>query len=228
MPIIRRFTADQRRTFFYLIGAGLLLSLLFLIVITRLHEDISHPRVEHLDQSILQLIHQHDNPGLTHLAKTLSFIGSPMTLFPLVALSAFILHRFHLNRDALLVVISMTGAATIDTLLKLHYRRIRPDVPWAFVHERSFSFPSGHSVMAVVTYGIITWLLMQYLHRTWQHIALIAVSLTLIAGIGASRLYLAVHYPSDVVGGYFVGAIWLFAVILADWSLRRLDPRAVA
>ncbi len=200
---------------------GLVVSTLFLLAIIHLHEDISHPRIESLDRSILQSIHAHDTPFLTALARTLSFIGSPITLLPAVPLAAALLWSRRLRRDALLLLISMGGSSTLDTALKLHYRRIRPDLPWAFVHERSFSFPSGHSVLAVTLYGILTYLLMSHLAHTWQRAIIILASLTLIVGIGLSRIYLGAHFPSDVLAGYLVGLTWLLPVIATDQALKR-------
>src|ERR1017187_10872635 len=90
--------------------------------------------------------------------------------------------------------------------MKLHFKRLRPEVPWAFVHEHSFSFPSGHSVLAMVMYGVIVYKTQDKLRSRWAKAALMVGAFLMVAGIGMSRVYLGVHYPSDVAGGGFVGA----------------------
>jgi membrane-associated phospholipid phosphatase len=228
MILSKRITPEKRRTFFLVLAAGLVTAGALLFLFAKIHEDISHPRLEAIDQGILAGIHADDTPRLTALAKTLSFIGSPLTLIPVILLSAWILWQRHVKRDGLLLLLSMGGGGLLDTVLKLHYRRVRPDVPWAFVHERSFSFPSGHSVMAVVLYGMLTYLLMQYERKTWERVGLIAGSVILIAGIGLSRIYLGVHYPSDVLAGYVVGTVWVMGVMAADWTIRRDEAPAAS
>ena len=212
----------------YLLGLlyALTLTAFFLVALIRLHEDISHPRIEHLDHALLEGLHTHDTPALTALARLLSLIGSPMTLFPVIPLAAAILWLRRQRRDATILLLGMAGAGTLESIIKLHFRRTRPHLPWAFVHERSFSFPSGHSVLAVVLYGLLAYITMHTLQRAWQRAALILACLTLILAIGLSRIYLGAHYPSDVAAGYFVGATWLLFVIMASRFLHRRDLEA--
>lgn len=105
--------------------------------------------------------------------------------------------------------------------MKLHFKRLRPEVPWAFVHEHSFSFPSGHSVLAIVIYGVIVYKTQDKLRSKWTKAILMAGALLMVVGIGVSRVYLGVHYPSDVAAGYFVGAVWLAAVIGSDLWVEK-------
>ena len=93
------------------------------------------------------------------------------------------------------------------------------------MHEPSFSFPSGHSVFAVVVYGMLIYIGMRHLRRMRERVAVVVAAGALIFGIGYSRIYLGVHYPSDVAAGYFVGAMWLGTVVAADWYLRRFRAR---
>jgi undecaprenyl-diphosphatase len=216
---------NRRRTFYLVLLGGLFLAALLMAGFAEIHEDLSQPHHMAIDEAILAGIHAHDRPSLTALAKTLSFIGSPKTLIPLVLVASTLLWLRRYRHDALLVLLSMGGAGALDTAMKLHYRRIRPDLPWAFVQEHSFSFPSGHSVLAVVLYGMLTYLLLQHERKPWQRTALVLGSIALILGIGLSRIYLGVHYPSDVLAGYIVGTVWLMAIVAGDWTIRREEPR---
>ncbi|HEV2646297.1 MAG TPA: phosphatase PAP2 family protein [Acidobacteriaceae bacterium] len=204
-----------------LLVAGLVVSLLMMLAMAEFHEEIAEPFLTHLDLQLMQIIHAYQSPGLTRLALGLSFIGSPLALGPCIALSAMILWALKLRRDAIVLVTAIGGAALLDTALKLHFRRIRPTVPWALVAEHSFSFPSGHSVGAVVLYGIITYLIWSHLHDFMQRAAVVSAALLLIAGIGISRVYIGVHFPTDVGAGYAVGLIWLLTLIGANEYLGR-------
>jgi membrane-associated phospholipid phosphatase len=216
---------ENARAFLLLALAGLVMSILVMYLMAEFHEEIAEPFLQHVDQFLLQSIHAHCTPALTHLAFILTFIGSPTALIPGIFTAAFILWQVRLRHDAVLLVVAIGGAALIDTALKLHFRRIRPTVPWALVTEHSFSFPSGHSVGAVVLYGAITYLIWRHLHDFAQRAAVIAFALLLIAGIGLSRVYLGVHYPTDVAAGYLVGFLWLLSLIAANEYLVRQESR---
>src|ERR1035438_8007586 len=123
-----------------------------------------------------------------------------------VALAVGLLWWWGLKDDAVLVAAAALGGVALDEVMKLHFKRLRPEVPWAFVHEHSFSFPSGHSVLAMVMYGVIVYKTRDKLRSKWAKAALMVGAFLMVMGIGVSRVYLGVHYPSDVAGGYFVGA----------------------
>jgi membrane-associated phospholipid phosphatase len=197
------------------------MSVIVMLLMAKIHEEIAQPFLEHVDQYLLQTIHAHDTPALTCLAFTLTFIGSPGALVPGVLIAAILLWVRRLRHDAVLLAVAIGGAALIDTMLKLYFRRIRPTVPWALVTEHSFSFPSGHSVGAVVLYGTITYLVWSHLHKVAQRAAVIGSALLLIAGIGLSRVYIGVHYPTDVAAGYLVGLLWLLTLIGSNEYLNR-------
>lgn len=201
---------------------GLLGSGLLLLGLAEFHEETAEPFLMHLDLQIQGGVHGYTPVVLTRVMLGLTWIGSPTVLFPSSVLIAalFWWRRFH--RDTVVFVVTMLGAGLLNTALKLYFRRARPDVPWALVQENSFSFPSGHSMFAVVLYGILAYLALQYLRHRWERAAAIVVAVTLISGIGLSRIYLGVHYPSDVAAGYFVGCTWLLTVMASDWNARRM------
>jgi undecaprenyl-diphosphatase len=208
-----------------LLGIGLVFSILALVTMAEFHEEITEPFLTRWDQQGMQIIHAHDTPALTWLALALSWIGAPRVIVPAVALATLLLWRVKLKEDAAVLLLAIGSAGVLDTALKLHFKRVRPDVPWALATEHSFSFPSGHSVCAVVLYGMVTYLLWKHLHALWQRVVVMATALLLIAGIGASRVYLGVHYPTDVAAGYLVGLLWLFTVIATNeylnWAGRK-------
>lgn len=194
--------------------------------LVELHDEILKASFEQRDQAIQGWVHGFARPWLTDAMSVLSWIGSPILLVPAVTAAVGGMWWRGLKDDALLLGAAMLGGVALDEVMKLHFKRLRPDLPWAFVHEHSFSFPSGHSVMAMVLYGIIVYKTQDKLHAKWAKAALMAGAVLMVTGIGISRVYLGVHYPSDVAGGYFVGAVWLAAVIGADLWVEglRLAP----
>jgi undecaprenyl-diphosphatase len=204
-----------------LLLVGLAAASVMMLTIAEVHEHLYGARLMRLDQRIQGDVHDDTTPGLTQVMFWLTDIGSPEVLLPAIPLLAGLLWWRRLRHAAAVLLISFLGANLLVLLLKLHFRRLRPDLPWAFVHEASYSFPSGHSVCAVVVYGTLLYIGLRRLPRMWQRVMACAVAAALILGIGTSRIYLGVHYPSDVAAGYFVGVVWLTAVIGADWLVRR-------
>ncbi len=227
VPCDRMHRSTHRWRLFF--GAFLLASLvaigLVMLAMAQLHEEIAEPFLMHVDSHVQAAIHGEASPGLTGLMFALTWIGSPKILFPLVPLIGALFWWRRLRQEALVLMVAMAGAGALNTLLKMHFRRVRPDIPWAFVHEHSFSFPSGHSVYAVVLYGTLAYLGMRYLRPLGWRVAIVLAAAGLILGIGFSRIYLGAHYPSDVAAGYLVGSIWLIAVIGSDWTVRRTERR---
>lgn len=201
-----------------LVGVGILLHLL-----AEFHEEIAEPFLTYLDLRIQTFVHGYTSPGLTSVMLGLTWIGSPTVMFPAAALIALWLWWRRLHRDAVTFVTAMVGAIILIGVLKLYFHRARPDVSWAFTEEHSFSFPSGHSMVAVVLYGILVFLRFRHLHRLWERVAVSVVAVGLILGIGLSRIYLGAHYPSDVAAGYLVGCCWLTTVMLAEWGVQAMD-----
>ena len=203
-----------------LLGIGLVFSILALLGMAEFHEKIDGPFLTRVDQLGMQIIHAHDSEMLTRLALELSWIGSPKVFVVAVGLISIAMWRMKLKEDAVVLFVAIISAGVLDVALKLHFRRLRPDVPWALAQEHSFSFPSGHSVGAVVLYGMVTYLLWKHLHALWQRVVVITLSILLIGGIGASRVYIGVHYPTDVAAGYLVGLFWLLTVIATNEYLN--------
>jgi undecaprenyl-diphosphatase len=216
-------TRKTGKLFGVLLLVGLVATSVMMLTLAEVHEHLGGPRMERWDDHIQDRVHGDTTPGMTRVMFALTWIGSPEVLTPAIPLLAAVFWWRGLRRAPVVWLAATGGAAVLVTVLKLHFRRVRPDLPWAFVHEPSYSFPSGHSVYAVVVYGTLIFLGMRHLRRSWERVAVCVVAGALILGIGISRIYLGVHYPSDVVAGYFVGAVWLGAVTAADWYVRKVE-----
>ena len=194
----------KRELFAALLLVGFLVALVTTSGLVMLHDEILKASFEQRDQAIQSWAHGFASPKLTEVMRGLSWIGSPYVLVPTITLAAGLLWWRGQKNDAVLVAVAALGGEALDEVMKLHFKRLRPEVPWAFVHEHSFSFPSGHSVMAMVMYGVIVYKTQDKLRSQWAKAALMVGAFLMVMGIGFSRVYLGAHYPSDVAGGYFV------------------------
>ena len=120
----------------------------------------------------------------------------------------------------------MGGSALLDWLLKDLFRRPRPHFAHPLVVETSYSFPSGHAMESFVVYGMLAYFAVLTL-RSWRARTAVVIGVALLVIlIGFSRMYLGVHYFSDVIGGYAAGVVWLAACISGLEVVRR-RPRSL-
>jgi len=136
-----------------------------------------------------------------------------------VTIALLITKRF---RWAIYVAINVGIGSLIDAELKRYFARARPDVAEMLRRASGYSFPSGHAMGSLVGYGMLAYVLCSLATRNHRkRLWIVAGAAILILAIGVSRLYLGVHYFSDVVGGYAAGVIWLFICVAAVEFARR-------
>jgi undecaprenyl-diphosphatase len=118
--------------------------------------------------------------------------------------------------------ISQGGSALLNYVMKIAFARARPDGADPTVYASGWSFPSGHALGSLIGYGMLAYvLIVLWIHRPRAQLAVALGAALLIVAIGLSRLYLGVHYFSDVVGGYAAGVLWLSACISGVEVARR-------
>lgn len=110
------------------------------------------------------------------------------------------------------VVANLIGAI-LNNLLKLLFRRPRPTTTMVLTAESSYSFPSGHSMMSMIFYGLIIYYVVTLVNKKALRNILVLLLSLIILSVGVSRIYLGVHYATDVVGGFLIGAIYLVCFI---------------
>ncbi len=204
----------------------LLSTLLCLGALTLLDHRLDSPTMQQFDSSIQAQVHHWTSPWLTRVMLTFTRIGS-IKIFAtsLAAVLIFLLLRSR-RHAAILLGLTMVGAFALNETLKLHFHRARPRVPWAIGDEHTFSFPSGHSLFSFVLYGTLSYLALRHATTLGRRISIVLPAMLLIVGIGSSRIYLGMHFPSDVLAGYLTGAIWLATVIGLDRMWRAAAGRA--
>ncbi|MGG3470695.1 phosphatase PAP2 family protein [Neobacillus pocheonensis] len=174
---------------------------------------ISDQKIIKFDSWVIQLIQGLESPGLTSMMKTFTFIGSaPFVIILSILLMFFLFKVLHHGIELILFVTAILGSACLNGLLKNIFQRVRPDLH-RLIDISGYSFPSGHAMNAFTVYGIITFLLWRHIPTKWGRSILILFSIVMILSIGISRIYLGVHYPSDIIGGYFASGFWLATLI---------------
>jgi membrane-associated phospholipid phosphatase len=143
----------------------------------------------------------------TDFFRVLTFIGSPAVALAIAAVVCVVLYRRGRLVEAALLPVVLGGAELLNLILKLSFHRARPEV--AFVHIDTYSFPSGHAMVSTAAYGAFAYLAWGPLGTTGRRLIVVAGTVTIVALISFSRLYLGVHYLSDVLAGIAGGAFWL-------------------
>ncbi|WP_245827608.1 phosphatase PAP2 family protein [Paenisporosarcina indica] len=166
------------------------------------------------DKAIISFVQSFETLFLTSIMKFFTFVGAGNTIKVLIAIAMIILFFFFKFRSKLVLLIGvMIGSHYVFRILKLIFHRARPDLH-SLIEIGGYSFPSGHATNAITFYGILLYLLWHIIPSRWGRTLLVVICTTMIVMIGVSRIYLGVHYPSDVIAGYCAGGFWL---ILAIW-----------
>lgn len=155
------------------------------------------------DAPLMLAIHHYSRPWLDVLFMAITQTGGVLLVIPVAGLVAWLWRRQQ-RLNALVVSISLGGAVVINNALKFLFARPRPAVFPPLTVETSFSFPSGHTMAAVAFYGLLAVLLWRKRHFWW---AMLATGWAVL--VSFSRIYLGVHYPSDVLAALAVGLLWL-------------------
>jgi membrane-associated phospholipid phosphatase len=160
------------------------------------------------DEAILQMIHAQANQSLDSFFTIYTELGGVVAV---AAATLFIVGYLYLKGfkyKALLLVFAMGGAGAANYILKFIFERARPDLWTHLVEETSFSFPSGHAMgSSAFAFGIVAILW----NTKWRILALVGAT-AYIVSIGFSRLYLGVHYPTDIVAGWLLSLVWVVFV----------------
>lgn len=180
------------------------------------------PLVE-LDTWLANALHASLVPSATTAFSAVTMLGSTLVLAIVAGVTAAYLVWRGRGRDAALVAVAFAGAQLLTWILKGTFERPRPTFDDPIATAGWFSFPSGHALSSIAVYGTLAYLLAGALRSRRARAAGLAGVALLVAAIGFSRLYLGVHYLTDVLAGYSAGLAWLlFAIAL----LRMRGTRA--
>jgi undecaprenyl-diphosphatase len=185
--------------------------IVLLLGLRKLFQEVWEKEAFSFDTALLLQIHQWANPALDRVMLGLTQLGNPGFILSVVIGSLGWLWWKQKRTEAQLFAIACLGALVLNVGLKLFFAKPRPTLWNYLIIETSFSFPSGHALGSMVIYGFLAYLLANQFPKFSRLIYTAAVGL--ITAIGLSRLYLGVHWPTDVLAGYAVGFLWLMTCI---------------
>jgi undecaprenyl-diphosphatase len=182
----------------------------------------------HTDERLIRALRNPDDPSdpigppwAEEMARDVTALGgyAVLTLLVTSVVGYLLLSRRH--HAAVFVVAATLGGLLVSNLLKGFYDRPRPDVVPHLSHVSSASFPSGHAMLSAVVYLTLGALLARIVEGRWLRVYFLGVAVVLSVLVGVSRVYLGVHYPTDVVGGWAAGVAWAVGCWLAARYLQR-------
>jgi undecaprenyl-diphosphatase len=182
---------------------------------------VHHTGIARNDPRVLSFMVSHRTPWLTVLARTLTWLGSGFLLWPVVIIAGLGLWRWrHRWLPAILPALALAGAAAWSLLIKALVGRPRPPAGYWLSHVDGWSFPSQHATQALATWGMLA--LMVAAGRPRRARALLVTGAALIAiVVGLTRLYLAAHWLTDVLGGWALAGVWDSLLIISYLLTRR-------
>ncbi|RUT01519.1 hypothetical protein DSM106972_066160 [Dulcicalothrix desertica PCC 7102] len=198
---------------------GLAVCLIILFIVAKLAEEVLEKEAFKFDTNFLLWLHQFSNPGLDKLMLFITNLGSPTTVVIVTFITLAILWWRRYRLEIMIFILTCLGGLILNTGLKLFFSKPRPQLWNQLVTEKSFSFPSGHAIGSMVLYGFIAYLLA--FHYPKFSILTYTIAVILIGAIGLSRLYLGVHWPTDIIAGYGVGFLWL-TICITMLKLQRM------
>jgi undecaprenyl-diphosphatase len=211
-----------------LLTAGLLLSLLGVYALSGLTEGVMEGETVRFDEGVLLWMNARATPWLDRVALEVTALGGGLVVATISVVAGTLLWLLRQRAHAALLAAAVGGAWVIYPVLKLAFDRPRPRLfEWRAHYAVSSSYPSGHATMSMVLLVVLAYVVHRLSDRRATGVAAMLLAGAAVLLIGLSRLYLGVHYPSDVIAGYVVGFAWAVFCALAVEALRsRRHARA--
>ena len=230
--VLRKLGAQGRHVYtavgiFLVVGA--VVGIIGTVGFAALAEVVREGYTQQFDNAVLRWLGGHHTPTLTTIMTEVTPLGTGVVVLTVVGITtAFLWHTEH-KHSARMLLAATAGSILLNNVLKLFFDRARPSVFEWGTHAASSSFPSGHAMSATVVYGTVAYLLARLQKHGWARAITLSLAVIMIVLICLTRLYLGVHYPSDVLGGIIVGLAWSgFCMATLEASLALARRRAPA
>jgi len=204
---------------------GLATAIVALIFFGWLADEALEGDAQHFDEVTRAAVHQFATPMLTAIMRGFSFVGSTiaLSLGTIFVVVQFAMRKW--GREARLFAITMIGAGLLNITLKLAFKRPRPVPFFNLSPPETYSFPSGHSLTSAVFFGALAAILAARIKSRRVQVAMWIVATAMFLLIGLSRIYLGVHYTTDVIAGFAAALIWILVVRFVEMELARRRRR---
>jgi membrane-associated phospholipid phosphatase len=180
------------------------------------------------DRRLADWLHGRATDPFTDAFHVITWLGNFTTLLAVTLVAALILWRRRERTDAVFVALAFLGAQVLSNGMKLGFQRERPFFSDPLATENTFSFPSGHALVSLAVYGALALVLAKRIPTPAHRALLLVGAVLLVVAIGFSRLYLGVHFLTDVLAGLAAGAAWLALLYIALEVRSRYISRYLA
>jgi undecaprenyl-diphosphatase len=197
-------------------GVGLLAAVIVTVLFGMLAREVREGETQHFDDALRMTVYGVASPRATQVLHAITQLGSPLFLLPMTIVASLIFLHTRRIRGAILLTVTMLGVTVLNWILKSWFQRPRPLPFFGLTMPASYSFPSGHSLAAFCFYGALAALVTARLRSRFLSALVWAAAIVIIVAVGFSRLYLGVHYPSDVIAGYLAATIWVGTLVGLD------------
>jgi undecaprenyl-diphosphatase len=186
-------------------------------IVVALAAFVSAGVTDPVDAAIIGAVRSPDLTGLLAPLRQITELGSTLSVTIVAVVTVALAVAIGPWRHGVAGALTIVGASLLNASIKLAIARERPDLLEPLVQEHGFSFPSGHSALGMVAYGILAVVIWRSRLRRPVRVAAVGALIALVLLIGVSRVWLGVHYPTDVVAGWTAGAI----IVLIYRSVTR-------
>ncbi|MBA2626733.1 MAG: phosphatase PAP2 family protein [Gemmatimonadales bacterium] len=204
---------------------GLAAAVIVLVLLTWLAREMLEGETIAFDTAVRNAVHGAASSGLTRFMRSVTLFGGPRGLAPAGLVLVIVFWRLGWRRAAVLLPVTMIGAGLVDAGLKLQFGRARPAPFFDYPLPTSYSFPSGHALLSFSFFAVLAALLSPRVKSPAVRLAIWIAAVIGILLVSVSRVYLGVHYPSDVVAGWGAGFVWVVMVAFGDRLAHRMKHR---
>ena len=209
------------------IAWGVVLVPVLLLLFAYISKGVFADKFTALDYQVTESLRQIASPPLTAVVSWITHLANSYIIIPLsLVIAAWLAYGKQLKAHAMMLLVSLGGSYLLNEGLKAIFHRVRPE--WEhWVQATGYSFPSGHAMVSTAFYGMLAYLLFRIMRAhdrpTWY---ILPTAVIMIAAIGLSRVYLGVHYFTDVLAGFIAGGVWLLACMYTlSWLCSRSSQK---
>jgi len=205
--------------------SGALIAITGTYLFAKLAHLVRRGYTQPFDEAVLRWMDRHQTPALEHFMINFTMLGTWLVTLTIVSVAALFLWLTRHKFSAALLLVATAGGTFLSNILKIGFSRPRPHIFEWGTQVTSYSFPSGHAMSATVVYVTVAYLAARLQKTHAARLATLALSGIMVAGICFSRLYLGVHYPSDVVAGVIIGLSWAAFCMATLEAIQRFAKR---
>lgn len=189
-------------------------------------DRVMQGQTQAVDEAILRWIETHHSTFLDEAMLEVTALGTGVVVLMVVGISALFLSLTRHRYSALLLLVATAGGIVLNNVLKSFFDRPRPQIFEWGEHASTSSFPSGHAMSATIVYTTVAYLASRLAGKRWIRWVTMLVAAIIIVLIALSRMYLGVHYPSDVMAGVIIGLAWAAFCMATLEAIQRFGGRS--